>query len=77
MSIVSSIVTLETQKNPGIVASRILAIKAFLGPYILLQNSNTTQRASTAKVTETNLPATAVMPKICKYPVVIRSKSGG
>ena len=36
MSIVSSIVTLETQKNPGIVPSRILASKAFLGPYILL-----------------------------------------
>src|SRR3990170_7632511 len=63
INIVSSMVTLETQKKPGITPSRTLETNAILGPYVRLANSNATHIESREKVTAVNLPEAAFIPK--------------
>ena len=66
MSMVSSIVTLESQSTPGIVPKNTLATKAVFSPCIRLVNSNTIKIAKTEKVTATSRPATSLTPKTKK-----------
>lgn len=68
-TMVSSMVILETQKKPGVMARIILEIIAVLGPYILLASSKTTHIDRSEKVAATNLPVSAPMPIILKYVV--------
>ena len=63
MSIVSSMLTRLNQKKPGIVPSITAATNAFLGPWVRLVNSNSSQIAKTPKVTAPIRPATSDMPK--------------
>lgn len=77
INMVSSIATLEIQKKPGIVPSRMLAVNAVFGPYVRLANSNTIHMLRSENATATSLPEAALAPNIRKLPVVKRSYKGG
>jgi len=66
INMVSIMATLEIQKKPGIVPSRMLDIKAVFGPYVRLANSNTIHMVRREKVTATSLPEAAVAPNVWK-----------
>ena len=73
ITIVSSIVILETQKKPGITARNKLERIAVFGPYKRLASSNTIQIESNEKVAATSLPVSAPIPRILKNIVANRS----
>jgi hypothetical protein len=66
MSVVSSMLSLESEKNPGIEPSRILEISAFLDPYTFRVNTKRTMIANTENVKDTSLPEAQLIPKIWK-----------
>jgi hypothetical protein len=76
-SMISIIATRESQKNPGINPSKMLASNPIFGPYILLVVSKTIHNERRANVTETNLPANTLTPVMLKKPVVTMSNIGG
>jgi hypothetical protein len=76
-SMVSIIATRESQKNPGINPSKMLATNAIFDPYILLAVSKTIHNERRENVTETNLPANTLTPAMLKKPVVTMSNIGG
>jgi hypothetical protein len=63
INIVSSIVTLESQKNPGITPNNTLDIKAVFESYVRLANLNVIQIENKEKITAVSLPEAALTPK--------------
>ena len=73
ISMVSSMVILESQKNPGITPSRTLDSSAVFWSYVRLVNSYVIQIESRENVTAVSLPEVAFTPKTWKNTVVTPS----